>query len=122
MSISITSIPDVADAQQILSDEALAFIQKLHEKFAGTRDELLAARSVRRKEFSDAKGIDFPSCDEPDYWDFAYFAFTLGMTFQTSDVQIPSRRVRKAALGQCMAAFVFNIGVLAFTINVLGSS
>ncbi len=69
----------------------------------------------------DAKGIDFPSCDEPDYWDFAYFAFTLGMTFQTSDVEITSRRVRKAALGQCMAAFVFNIGVLAFTINVLGS-
>ena len=43
------------------------------------------------------------------------------MTFQTSDVQITARRVRKAALGQCMAAFVFNIGVLAFTINVLGS-
>ena len=69
----------------------------------------------------DAKGLDFPNCDEPDYWDFAYFAFTLGMTFQTSDVQITSRRVRKAALGQSMAAFVFNIGVLAFTINVLGS-
>ena len=71
---------------------------------------------------NDAKGLDFPSCDEPDYWDFAYFAFTLGMTFQTSDVEITSRRVRKVALGQCMAAFVFNIGVLAFTINVLGSS
>jgi uncharacterized membrane protein len=69
----------------------------------------------------DAKGLDFPNCDEPDYWDFAYFAFTLGMTFQTSDVEISSRRVRKVALGQCMAAFVFNIGVLAFTINVLGS-
>ena len=69
----------------------------------------------------DAGGLDFPSCDEPDYWDFAYFAFTLGMTFQTSDVEITSRRVRKVALGQCMAAFVFNIGVLAFTINVLGS-
>ncbi|RXD03482.1 DUF1345 domain-containing protein [Sphingomonas sp. UV9] len=69
----------------------------------------------------DAGGLDFPNCHEPDYWDFAYFAFTLGMTFQTSDVQITSRRARKAALGQCMAAFVFNIGVLAFTINVLGS-
>ncbi|MCK8458165.1 DUF1345 domain-containing protein [Sphingomonas faeni] len=72
-------------------------------------------------EGEDAKGLDFPKCDEPDYWDFAYFAFTLGMTFQTSDVDITSRRVRKTALGQCMAAFVFNIGVLAFTINVLGS-
>jgi uncharacterized membrane protein len=70
----------------------------------------------------DTGGIDFPKCDEPDYWDFLYFSFTLGMTFQTSDVEISSRRVRRVVLGQCLAAFVFNIGVLAFTINVLGSS
>lgn len=68
----------------------------------------------------DARGLDFPNCDEPDYWDFAYFAFTLGMTFQTSDVSVTSRQVRKVALGQCLAAFVFNMGVLAFTINILG--
>ncbi|MEG3177946.1 DUF1345 domain-containing protein [Sphingomonas sp. RB3P16] len=70
----------------------------------------------------DAGGLDFPKCAEPDYWDFLYFSFTLGMTFQTSDVEISSRKMRRVALGQCLAAFVFNIGVLAFTINVLGSS
>jgi uncharacterized membrane protein len=70
----------------------------------------------------DAGGIDFPSDTAPDYWDFLYFSFTLGMTFQTSDVQISSRSVRRVVLGQSMAAFVFNIGVLALTINVLGSS
>ena len=70
----------------------------------------------------DAGGVDFPKCDEPDYWDFLYFSFTLGMTFQTSDVEITSRRIRRVVLGQCLAAFIFNIGVLAFTINVLGSS
>lgn len=70
----------------------------------------------------DAGGVDFPKCDEPDYWDFLYFSFTLGMTFQTSDVEISSRKVRRVVLGHCLAAFVFNIGVLAFTINVLGSS
>ena len=70
----------------------------------------------------DHGGIEFPKCDEPDYWDFLYFSFTLGMTFQTSDVDITSRGVRRVVLGQCLAAFVFNIGVLAFTINVLGSS
>ena len=68
----------------------------------------------------DAGGLDFPSCDEPDYWDFVYFSYTLGMTFQTSDVEISSRHLRKVAIGQCLAAFVFNLGVLAFTINVLG--
>ena len=68
----------------------------------------------------DDGGIEFPHCDEPDYWDFVYFAFTLGMTFQTSDVEITARRVRRVALGHCLAAFVFNLGVIAFTINVLG--
>ncbi len=42
------------------------------------------------------------------------------MTFQTSDVSITSRRIRRVVLGQCLAAFVFNLGVIAFTINVLG--
>jgi len=69
----------------------------------------------------DTGGLDIPKCDEPDYWDFIYFSFTLGMTFQTSDVEISSRQMRRVALGQCLAAFVFNLGVLAFTINTLGS-
>lgn len=72
-------------------------------------------------EGSDRGGIDFPGTGEPDYWDFAYFSFTLGMTFQTSDVDISSPMVRRVVLGQSMAAFIFNIGVLAFTINILGS-
>lgn len=68
----------------------------------------------------DDRGLDFPHEDEPDYWDFVYFAFTLGMTFQTSDVAINARRVRRVVIGHCLAAFVFNLGVVAFTINVLG--
>jgi uncharacterized membrane protein len=68
----------------------------------------------------DQGGLDFPKCDEPDYWDFLYFSCTLGMTFQTSDVTISSRRMRRIATGQCLAAFIFNLGVVAFTINVLG--
>lgn len=75
-----------------------------------------------RDDGKDAGGIDFPGDEEPHYWDFIYFSFTLGMTFQTSDVNMTSRRMRRVAIGQCLAAFVFNIGVLAFTINVLGSS
>ena len=70
----------------------------------------------------DAKGIDFPGTSEPDYTDFLYFSFTLGMTFQTSDTDITSRAIRRIAIVHSFAAFVFNIGVLAFTINVLGGS
>jgi uncharacterized membrane protein len=69
---------------------------------------------------SDAGGIDFPDTKEPDYWDFIYFAFCLGMTFQTSDVTISNGRVRRVVTLHCLAAFVFNLGVIAFTINVLG--
>ncbi|MEO5492731.1 MAG: DUF1345 domain-containing protein [Sphingomonas sp.] len=68
----------------------------------------------------DLGGIDFPDCGNPDYWDFVYFSFTLGMTFQTSDVDITSRRIRRIVTGHCLAAFVFNLGVLAFTINSIG--
>lgn len=68
----------------------------------------------------DNGGLDFPKTKEPSYWDFVYFSFTLGMTFQTSDVDISSERMRRIVIGQCLAAFVFNLGVLAFTINVLG--
>jgi uncharacterized membrane protein len=67
-------------------------------------------------------GLDFPNTPEPVYWDFVYFAFAIGMTFQTSDVTISSDRIRRVVTVHSFAAFVFNIGVLAFTINVLGSS
>ena len=67
-------------------------------------------------------GLDFPGTKTPVYWDFIYFSFTCGMAFATSDVQITSHQLRKVVTVHCLAAFAFNIGVLAFTINVLGSS
>jgi uncharacterized membrane protein len=70
----------------------------------------------------DRRGLEFPDTGTPEYWDFAYFAFTLGMTFQTSDVSITAPAMRKVVLVHSFAAFVFNIGVIAFTINVLGGS
>ncbi len=68
----------------------------------------------------DKGGLRFPGCAEPNYWDFAYFSFTLGMTFQTSDVEITRTSMRGHVTAHCLAAFIFNIGVLAFSINVLG--
>lgn len=68
----------------------------------------------------DSRGLDVPGTDTPDYADFIYFAFTLGMTFQTSDVQITAPVIRRVALLHGIAAFVFNIGIIAFSINALG--
>lgn len=71
-------------------------------------------------------GLSFPSykddSDDPDYWDFIYFAYTCGMAFATSDVQVCSRRMRKIVTLHCFAAFAFNIGVLAFTVNTISGA
>jgi uncharacterized membrane protein len=65
-------------------------------------------------------GLQFAGDAAPDYGDFFYFAFTLGMTFQTSDTAVTTPQMRRVVTAHSIAAFVFNIGVLAFTINVLG--
>ncbi len=70
----------------------------------------------------DAGGMKFEDCDEPDYWDFLYFSVTLGMAFATSDVKISSRRIRRIATGQALAAFVYNLGVIAFAVGALGGA
>jgi uncharacterized membrane protein len=69
---------------------------------------------------SDHGGLDFPgNSPEPDYWDFSYFAFVLAMTFQVSDVQVTSKRMRRLALVHGLIAFFFNITVVALSVNLL---
>lgn len=70
----------------------------------------------------DHRGFDFPGTPEPDYWDFLYFSFTAGMSFAASDVNVTSGRVRRIVVVQSLLSFVFNIGVLAFSINVLAGA
>jgi|SRR5438270_5978125 uncharacterized membrane protein len=70
---------------------------------------------------SGCRGFHFPGTPEPVYWDFVYFAFTCGMAFATSDVEVTDQRIRKVVTFHCLAAFAFNIGVLAFTVNLLAS-
>ena len=63
-------------------------------------------------------GLDFPGKDEPDYIDFAYFAFVIGCTFQVSDVEISSRKIRRLALVHQLISFALNTFVVALTINL----
>jgi len=67
-------------------------------------------------------GLDFPSKDKPDYWDFMYFSFVVGMTCQVSDVQISGRMLRRLALFHGVVSFFFNTIILALTINILASA
>jgi uncharacterized membrane protein len=63
-------------------------------------------------------GLDFPGEKHPDYMDFLYFALVIGMTFQVSDVQITSRKLRRLASLHGFLAFLFNTVILALTVNI----
>jgi uncharacterized membrane protein len=67
-------------------------------------------------------GIDFKTDDEnPDYHDFAYVAFTVGMTFQVSDTDIQARRTRRSVLRQALLAYLFGAVILAVVVNVIAT-
>jgi len=66
-----------------------------------------------------AGGLAFPGGREPDYWDFLYFSFVIGMTFQVSDVQIEDHNLRRTGLAHGALAFLFNVVILALTINII---
>lgn len=70
----------------------------------------------------DSAGLDFPETREPLLSDFVYFAYVIGAAIQTADVAISSPHIRKVATAHTVISFFFNLGVLALTINVLGSS
>jgi len=68
-----------------------------------------------------AGGIDFKNEEPPDYHDFAYVAFTVGMTFQVSDTDIQARVIRRSVLRHALLAYVFGAVILAVTINVIAN-
>jgi len=65
------------------------------------------------------RGLEFPGQQEPDYFDFLYYAFVLGMAAQVSDVQVCSRQMRRITLMHSVLSFAFNMVVLALSINVI---
>ena len=65
-------------------------------------------------------GLTFPGPnDDPDYGDFLYFSFVVGMTAQTSDVQVTTKRWRRLVLAHGILSFLFNTAVLALSINLV---
>ena len=65
-------------------------------------------------------GIDFNNDGEnPDYWDFAYLAVTIGMTYQVSDTNLTTKVMRRTATRQGLLSYVFGTFVVAMTINVV---
>jgi uncharacterized membrane protein len=82
-----------------------------HEYFDEMPDEPGQSRTGRG-------GLIFPGTDEPDYYDFLYFSYVIGVACQTADVAIGSGPMRRAAVLHGVLAFFFNSAVLALTINI----
>jgi uncharacterized membrane protein len=63
-------------------------------------------------------GLKFPDDEDPEYWDFVYFSFVIGMTAQVSDVAITSKQIRQTVTAHSIVSFLFNVSILALTINI----
>jgi uncharacterized membrane protein len=72
-------------------------------------------------------GLAFPNGDDdkpepPDYWDFVYFSFVIGMTAQTSDVGITDKSIRRIATAHGIVSFIFNTALVALMVNIAASA
>jgi uncharacterized membrane protein len=66
--------------------------------------------------------LEFPGDPAPDYRDFVYFSFVIGMTSQVSDVQVKSKSMRKTVILHSLASFIFNVTLLALAVNIAASA
>ncbi|MCX7311829.1 MAG: DUF1345 domain-containing protein [Hyphomicrobiales bacterium] len=66
-------------------------------------------------------GLHFPGGGQPDYWDFVYFAFVIGMTFQVSDVAVTQKVVRRTVVIHGALSFFFTTAVVAMAVNIAAS-
>ncbi len=96
-----------------LTMHTIAAVHYAHLYYAPSRDP--------HDEDGDAGGLVFPGTPVPDFSDFLYYAFVVGMTAQVSDVQVNARRMRRATLGHSVLSFLFNTVLLALAVNVAAS-
>ena len=69
-----------------------------------------------------ASGLAFPGAEPPDYWDFVYFSFVIGMTSQVSDVAVTSKAIRKTVAAHGVVSFMFNVALLALMVNIAATA
>jgi uncharacterized membrane protein len=83
--------------------------------------EFYVDRDRSTADIEESKGLKFPGTKEPDYLDFLYFTFTIGVANQTADVAIESRAMRVLVLIHSIISYFFNTIILALTINIAAS-
>lgn len=68
-----------------------------------------------------SKGLNFPGSEIVDYWDFMYYAFTIGMCYQTSDVEVTSEPVRRLTLIHSVLSFFFVAAIIGLVVNLVSN-
>jgi uncharacterized membrane protein len=113
----IEAAQDIAVTHLLLAAASI-FVSWL---FMNTMFAMHYAHTYYAESRAEPGGIKFPGSGSPDYLDFLYFALVLGMTFQTSDVAIVDRRIRRIALLHSAIAFFFNVVIISLAISTVGS-
>jgi uncharacterized membrane protein len=91
--------------------------------FTHTVFALHYAREFYDERAGEGASLNFANNDQhPDYWDFMYLAFTIGMCAQVSDVTVGSKSIRRTVLGHSIISFIFNAALLALTVNIAASA
>jgi uncharacterized membrane protein len=110
-----TLAPDMAHRMGMLCLMTVAVSWALlHSAFT-----LRYARLYYRQDKEGVGGVEFPGKQEPSYFDFAYFSFTIGMCFQTSDVCVTGHQIRRAVLLHAIISFAYNTAILAFVLTLV---
>ncbi|MFN6538469.1 MAG: DUF1345 domain-containing protein [Nostoc sp. EkiNYC01] len=93
----------------------------VHTMFAVQYAHIYYKYNSRNNKQEITGGLDFPNNKYPDYWEFLYYSFVIGMTSQVSDVQTTSRNMRRLTLLHGILSFFFNTTILAMSINIIAS-
>jgi uncharacterized membrane protein len=80
---------------------------------------VFALKYARLYYFDEDGGIDFKQADPPSYSDFAYLAFTVGMSYAVSETEPTDPRIRRVVLGHALLSYAFGTGVLAVALNLV---
>ncbi|MDQ6608664.1 MAG: DUF1345 domain-containing protein [Bacteroidota bacterium] len=88
-------------------------------RYAHLYYDLREKKGKENNEKNFAGGLEFPGGEAPDFMDFAYFSFVLGMTFQVADVNITGRPIRRLALLHGFLSFIYNTAIIALSINII---
>ena len=91
--------------------------------FTHTMFALHYAHEFYEENSASSAGMQFPGSDpEPDYWDFLYFSFVIGMCAQVSDVTVSCKPIRRTVFAHSVISFIFNAALLALTVNIAASA